>query len=420
MNVFLGVILAIIFFRYLLNLTVDFLNLRAAAVILPDEFKGYYDEEKYKKAQYYLREKTNFGIFEETVSTVVTVCFILAGGFDIVDQFARGFGFGKILTGIIFCGVLMLIAQAAAIPFSAYNTFVIEEKFGFNRTAVKTFILDILKSLVLGALIGGAAFAGILWFFERAGGLAWLYCWIAVSLFELLLLFIAPVVFLPLFNKFFPLAEGELKRTLENYAAGQNFALQGIFTMDGSKRSTKSNAFFTGFGRFRRIALFDTLIDNHNVDELVSVLAHEIGHYKKKHVLKHIGVSILTTGLMFLVMSFFLNNRGLFEAFKMREVSIYAGLVFFGFLYAPINMIFSIAANVISRKHEYEADNFSVTTYKKPQAFINALKKLSVNNLSNLTPHPLKVFLFYSHPPVLKRIQAIRDMQSRHDCDLSG
>ena len=410
MNIYLIVILAIILFKYTLNFIVDTLNVKSADPVLPEEFKGYYDQDKYEKSQYYLRDKTRFGQVEETVSNILMVAFILLGGFNFVDTFARSFEQGPIISGLIFVGVLMLILQVINIPFSAFNIFVIEEKYGFNKTTVKTFILDLIKSLMLGAIIGGAAYTAIVWFFIKAGDMAWIYCWGALTLFELFLMFIAPVVIMPMFNKFIPLEDEDLKATLEEYASAQNFKMRGVFKMDGSKRSTKSNAFFTGFGKFRRIALFDTLIEKHTTDELVSVLAHEIGHYKKKHIIKTMILSIGTTGLMFYILSFFLNNEGLFAAFKMEHVSVYAGLVFFGFLYAPINMIFSVFSSIISRKHEYEADRFAVTTYKKLESFINALKKLSVDNLSNLTPHPLKVFLDYSHPPVLERIRAIRNI----------
>ncbi len=346
--------------------------------------------------------------------------FILAGGFNLVDRWARNFHLGPISTGLVFAGALLLAFQIIHLPFSAYHTFVIEEKYGFNRTTVRTFILDILKSWLLVALIGGAAFSGILWFFGKAGNPAWLYCWMAITLFQIFLLFIAPVVIMPLFNKFIPLEEGELKKAIEDYAKSQEFKMKGVFKMDGSKRSTKSNAFFTGFGKFRRIVLFDTLIEKHAVDELVSVLGHEIGHYKKKHIPKSMLISIATTGLMFFILSLFINNPGLFAAFQMEKTSIYASLFFFAFLYVPISMIFSILTNVLSRKHEYEADAYVVSTYRRPEAMITALKKLSVDNLSNLTPHPLKVFLQYSHPPILERIQAIRrsEEESRGDSEL--
>lgn len=311
-------------------------------------------------------------------------------------------------TGLIFAGVLLFASHLLLIPFSVYGTFVIEEKYGFNRTTPTTFVLDILKSWALVAVIGGIALAAVLWFFEKTGSWAWAYCWIAVTIFQIFVMFIAPVVIMPIFNKYTALEEGRLKEGIETYANSQGFKMKGVFTMDGSKRSTKSNAFFTGFGKFRRIVLFDTLIAKHTVEELVSILSHEMGHYKKKHVLKSVVISILTTGLMFYILSLFINNRELFAAFKMQEVSIYASLFFFGFLFSPIQMALSIFGNVLSRRHEYEADAYSVETYRKPESMITALKKLSVDNLSDLTPHPLQVFLSYSHPPVLERIQAIR------------
>jgi len=404
------IILAILLGGYILELIVESLNVRCASPVLPKEFEGYYDAYKYRQSQDYLNKNTNFQLIKEMFFTFIIVVFIITGGFNFVDRFARSFNFGHILTGLIFAGILLLAFQILDIPFSAYHIFVIEEKHGFNRTSVKTFILDIIKSWILGAIIGGIIFAGVIWFFDKLGFLAWVYCWIGVTLFQLFLIFIAPVTIMPLFNKFIPLEPSAIKDAIENYADSQKFKIKGIFKMDASRRSVKSNAFFTGFGKYRRVALFDTLIERQSSDELVSILAHEIGHYKKGHILKHIVLSIVTTGLMFFIFSFFINNKGLFSAFKMEKTSIYASLVFFSFLYTPINFILSIFTNAISRKYEYEADEFSVRTYKKPEAMILALKKLTVDNLINLTPHPLKVFLHYSHPPVLERIKAIRAM----------
>ncbi|MBN1871216.1 MAG: M48 family metallopeptidase, partial [Candidatus Omnitrophica bacterium] len=260
------------------------------------------------------------------------------------------------------------------------------------------------------AVIGGFIFAIIVWFFSRMGRWAPLYCWIGVMIIQVFMTFIGPIIILPLFNKFTPLEEGELKKAIDDYARAENFKINGIFKMDASKRSTKSNAYFTGFGKYRRIALFDTLIKRHSIEELVSILAHEIGHYKKSHILKNVVLSAVNTGLMFFILYFFIDNRGLFDAFKMDRLSIYAGIVFFSFLYTPINTILSIISQYISRKFEYEADTYAVSTYNNPEAMINALKKLTVDNLINLTPHPAKVFFHYSHPPVLKRIEAIREM----------
>lgn len=408
MNFFLVIILVILVGTYFLDLVVDTLNARHIKTGLPEEFRGYYKGETYRKSQEYLRENTWFAMISETFTTTITIAFILAGGFNWVDQFVRGFHLGPIATGLGFAGILMLASQIVFIPFSIYATFVIEEKYGFNKTNPGTFLMDILKTWLLVAVIGGVALSGVLWFFEKAGELAWFYCWIGFTVFQTFLIFVAPAVIMPLFNKFIPLEEGELKGAIESYARSQNFKMKGVFKMDGSKRSTKSNAFFTGFGKFRRIVLFDTLIERHQVDELVSVLAHEMGHYKKRHILKSILISILTTGLMFFILSFFIHNRGLFDAFKMQETSIYASLFFFGFLFSPIHTILSLFGNFVSRRNEYDADAFSIETYGRPESMIEALKKLSVHNLSNLTPHPIKVFMTYSHPPVLERVRAIR------------
>ncbi len=408
MNIYLIVILAILAGQYLISLYVESLNIGHAAPGLPEEFRGYYDEQKYRTSQQYLKDSTRFFLIKEAFFTAVVVFFILAGGFNLVDLYVRQYAGQEIVRGLFFAGILMLGSRILQIPFSAYRTFVIEEKYGFNRTTPRIFVADLFKGLILGALIGGIAFSAVLWFFIAAGAVAWVWCWIVLTVFELFLMFIAPVLIMPLFNKFTPLEEGFLRTSIEEYARQQDFKMQGVFTMDGSRRSSKSNAFFTGFGRFRRIALFDTLIAKHTVPELVSVLAHEMGHYKKKHILKMILMSVLTTGIMLFLLSLFINNGGLFAAFRMEHLSVYASLFFFGFLYAPLQMVFSLLGNYLSRRYEYQADAYAVATYKDPQAMITALKKLSVDNLSNLTPHPLKVFFDYSHPPVLERIKAIR------------
>lgn len=408
MNIYLAVVLFLLLFDLAAAFVIDTLNVRHASPVLPEEFIGYFDEEKYRRSQEYLRVTTRFGLLSAAAMTVVQVAFILSGGFNFADALSRKAGFEQVLTGVIFASALMLALQAVKLPLSAYKTFVIEEKFGFNRTKPGTFALDTLKTWALVLLIGAPVFGLVVWFFEAAGPLAWIYCWAAVVVFELVVSFVAPVLIMPLFNKFVPLEDGELKSEIQRYADSQDFRLAGIYKMDGSKRSSKSNAFFTGFGRFKRIALFDTLIEKHTVPELVSVLAHEIGHYKKRHILKSIGVSALSTGLMFFLLSFFIGNKGLFSAFRMEHLSVYAGIIFFSFLYSPVNTIVSIAGNVFSRRWEFEADGYAASTYGKPDAMIEALKKLSADNLSNLTPHPLKVFVEYSHPPVLERIKALR------------
>jgi STE24 endopeptidase len=408
MNFYLTIILGFYILFFLIDTIVDVLNVKNIQTKVPKEFDGVYDAEKYQKSQEYLREGTRFSLLKSTFSLCLTVPFIVMGGFNVVDVFARGFNFGAIGTGLLFFGVLSAITFLIDIPFALYSTFVIEKKYGFNKTTVKTYITDMAKTLALSVVIGGPIMALVLWFFETTGDNAWALCWGALTVIQIILLFVAPILIMPLFNKFEALEEGDLKTAILNYAKAENFSLKGLFTMDGSKRSTKSNAYFTGFGKFRRIVLFDTLIKNHSVNELLTIVAHEMGHYKKKHIFKMIIVSILSSGMMFFVLSLFLKNPLLFEAFKMQNISVYASLVFFSFLYSPIETLLSVMGNMSSRKHEFEADAYAVDTTNLHSDFVSGLKKLSVDNLSNLSPHPLKVFLEYSHPPVLERIKAIK------------
>jgi STE24 endopeptidase len=412
MNPYLVFILAVLILGYLLNLVSAILELRALDPELPREFQGYYDEQKYAQSQLYTRTTTRFSLVQECFMLPVIIGFILAGGFNRVDLAARSFGLGSIGTGLVFTAIPALLMLLINLPFSLYSTFVIEERFGFNRTTVKTYILDTLKSILLACCIGGPLLALIFWFFERTGSTAWLYCWAAVSLAVLLLQFLAPVVIMPLFNKFSPLEDSELKKRILAYINTQRFNARGIYTMDGSKRSTRLNAFFTGFGRFRRIVFFDTLLDKLDPGETVAVLAHEVGHFKKKHLFKMTAASILQTGIMFALLSLFLDNKQLFAAFGMEHVSVYAGLIFFGFLYAPISSLLGILFHALSRKHEFEADQWAAVT-AGAEDMISALKKLSVHNLSNLTPHPVNVILSYSHPPVLQRIRAIEKLSKK-------
>jgi STE24 endopeptidase len=312
-----------------------------------------------------------------------------------------------ILNGLIFIGILGFLKAILSLPFSIYATFVIEERFGFNKTTWPTFMLDILKGLMLAILLGAPLLAGILFFFEYAGGYAWLFCWIAITLYMLAVQFIAPTWIMPLFNKFKPLEEGELKSAILEYAESIKFPVQNVYVMDGSRRSSKSNAFFTGFGRHKRIALFDTLIKQHSVSELLAVLAHEMGHYKKKHILLSLILGILQTGLMLYLLSIFISYQGLFDAFYMEHTSVYAGLIFFALLYSPLDFFMGMLMQMVSRKNETAADRFAVETTGNPRAMVDALKKLSAHNLTNLTPHPFYVFLNYSHPPVMQRINDI-------------
>lgn len=410
MNIYAIIILATLIADFTLSFISDLLNLKHLSGDLPAEFEGVYDAEKYKKSQDYTRVNTQFGFITSTFSLIITLIFWFIGGFNQLDLWVRSWNLAFIWTGLSYVGILMFARFLITLPFSVYSTFVIEERFGFNKTTPLTFILDIIKALTLSIVIGGPVFAAVLAFFKYTGTWAWLYCWIVTSVFTLILQYIAPTWIMPLFNKFIPLEDGELKETILNYANKVNYSLSGIFVMDGSRRSSKSNAFFTGFGKNKRIALFDTLIEKHTVQELLTILAHEIGHYKKKHIKIGMIISILHMGVVFVLLSLFLTQKGLFDAFFMENMSIYAGFLFFGMLYSPVEMLLSIVMSIISRKHEYQADRFAIVTTELSGPFIDALKKLSMHNLSNLRPHPFYVFLNYSHPPVLKRIQAIRNL----------
>lgn len=412
MNYFMAIILAFLLIDYLMDLVSGRLNLKSMNRSLPEEFLGIYDEKSYSKSQQYTGERTRFGWFISGFNLVLLLGFWFAGGFNWLDQWARGFDQGVVGTGLIFIGALLFGRTLLSLPFSIYSTFVIEERYGFNKTTVATFISDRVKGLILTVMIGFPLLGLIIAFFEYGGPWAWLYAWFGVTLFSLLMQYVAPTWIMPFFNRFEPLESGELRTAIEEYAAKVGFPLQGIYVMDGSKRSSKSNAFFTGFGKNKRIALFDTLIEKHTTEELVAVLAHEIGHYKKKHIVKNMGLSIAQTGVMFALLSLFLNVPGLFDAFYMEQMSVYAGLLFFGLLYSPIETVLGLAMQKLSRTYEFEADRFAADTTGRPEEMVNVLKKLSRDNLSNLTPHPFYVLLNYSHPPVLQRIKAIRKRKS--------
>lgn len=410
MNIYAIIILATIAIDFILDLVSNYLNLKSLSKELPREFEGVYDEETYAKSQEYTKVRTRFGFITGIFDLVLVLGFWFSGGFNWLDEIVKAWGFGELITGVIYIFILMIVKSVISLPFSIYSTFVIEERFGFNKTTAKTFVLDLLKGLALAVVIGVPLLAGILAFFIYTGSLAWLYAWGAVTVFTLIMQYVAPTWIMPLFNKFTPLEEGELKTKIEAYTEKVKFPLKGLFVIDGSKRSSKSNAFFTGFGKNKRVALYDTLIENHTDEELVAVLAHEIGHYKKKHIIKRMIAGFIQSGVLFFLLSIFLNAEGLFDAFYMDEMSVYAGLIFFGMLYAPIDMILSVFMQLSSRKHEYEADAFAAETTGQPADMISTLKKLSKDNLSNLTPHPFYVFLNYSHPPVLQRIHAIQKL----------
>ncbi len=406
MNIISLIILAALFGNFVLGLLADILNLSRLRPDLPAAFSDIYDPEQYQRSQEYLRVNTRFGWITAVFQLAVLLLFWFGNGFPWLDQAVRSLRYGSVLTGLIYMGTLVLFRALLALPFSIYDTFVIEERFGFNKTTWKVYVADLVKGLLLGLVLGGPLLAGVLAFFEYAGANAWWCCWIAVTLFMLFVQFMAPTWIMPLFNKFTPIENGPLKTAILDYAASIRFPIQNVYVMDGSKRSSKSNAFFTGFGRNKRIVLFDTLIAQHSVPELVAVLAHEMGHFKKKHILWMLAFGIVQMGIVFYLLSIFISHPGLFEAFYMDRPSVYAGLIFFGLLYSPMDFFISLLVQMFSRRNEYAADRFAVETTGDSESLASALKKLSVKNLSNLLPHPFYVFLNYTHPPVLERINA--------------
>jgi len=409
------VICLILLILWKIDFVASLLNLKALKPELPKEFEGVYDKKKYEKSQLYTAEGERFSIIDSIVPLTVLLGFWFTGGFGWLDNTVRSFGWGPTWTGVAFVGALLLAQYIMALPFSIYSTFVIEEKFGFNKTTPKTFVSDQIKALILGALIGLPILALVIWIFNSVN-MAWLWAWIAFTAIQLLLTYLAPTYLMPLFNKFTPMEDGELKSDIEAMAKKCDFPLTELYIMDGSKRSSKSNAFFTGFGNNKKIALFDTLIKDQTNEELVAVLAHEIGHFKCKHIIKRLLTGIFSTAAIFFLLGFATDASGplaqpLHDAFMVNEVSVHAGLVFFLILFTPVSRVLGVLGNISSRKHEFEADAYAAEVQGTPDHLISALKKLSSGNLANLTPHPFPVFLNYSHPPMLERIDALKGLK---------
>lgn len=408
MNVYAMIILTALLLDYFLNFVADLLNLQSLRPELPEEFLGVYDAEAYRRSQEYTRVHTYFGLVTSSCMLAITLLFWFAEGFQMLDVLVRQWDLGVIGNGLVYIAILALGRGLIGLPFSLYETFVIEARFGFNKTTLATFVSDMGKGLGLGIVLGGPLLAGLLAFLHYAGELAWLYCWIVTVAFTVFMQWLAPTWIMPLFNKFTPLEPGELKDAILAYARSVHFPVQDISVIDGSRRSGHSNAFFSGFGKHKRIALFDTLVEQHTVPELVAVLAHEIGHYKKRHIVRTLVLNVAHLGVMFYVLSIFLTQPGLFAAFYVQEPSVYVGLLLFGMLYTPVGFFLGMGMQLLSRRHEYEADHFAATTLGESMTMITALKKLAVTNLSNLTPHPFYVFLHYSHPPMLERLRALQ------------
>jgi len=401
------IIIAIIVINFIIDKILDALNAKHFNDELPDALKDVYDATEYKKSQNYKATKYKFSLITSLFSVVLTLGFLWFDGFAFVDTIARQYSNNPILTALIFFGIITIGSDILTTPFSYYSTFVIEEKFGFNKTTLKTFLLDKVKGWLMMAVVGGGILALIIWFYEVTGKHFWLYAWGLVAVFTLFMNMFFSKLIVPLFNKQAPLEAGDLRDKISAYAKTVGFKLDKIFVIDGSKRSTKANAYFSGFGSEKRVTLYDTLINDLDDEEIVAVLAHEVGHYKKKHIIFNLFASILLTGVTLYILSLFISNPALSQALGVTTPSFHIGLIAFGLLYAPISEITGLIMNVFSRAFEYQADNYAKDTYKS-EPLITSLKKLSKNSLSNLTPHPAYVFMHYSHPTLLERIKNLR------------
>lgn len=401
------IIIAIIIINFIVDKILDTLNAKHYNDAIPPELQDVYDEEEYKKSQAYKATNYKFGVWSSTFSIVVTLAFLMFGGFEYVDTLARSYSDNSIIIALIFFGIIMLGSDIISTPFAYYKTFVIEEQFGFNKTTKKTFILDKIKGLLMMVVLGGGIIAAIIWFYEETQHLFWLYAWAIVTAFTVFMNMFYAKLIVPMFNKQTPLEEGSLRDKISAYAQTVGFNLDKIFIIDGSKRSTKANAYFSGFGSEKRVTLYDTLVNDLNEEEIVAVLAHEVGHYKKKHIIFNLIASVLLTGLTLYILSIFISNPLLSHALGVSIPSFHVGLIAFGMLYSPISEVTGFIMNHFSRKFEYQADDYAKTTYKA-EPLITSLKKLSKNSLSNLTPHPAYVWVHYSHPTLLERVKNLK------------
>ena len=406
-NTLFYILIAILIISFIIDKILDALNAKHFNDTLPIQVKDVYDDAEYKKSQRYKATNYKFRLLTSTFSLVLTLGFCFFDGFAYVDQIARQLTTHSILITLIFFGIIMLGSDVITTPFSYYKTFVIEEQFGFNKTTRKTFILDKIKGWFMTIFVGGLILGALTWFYQTTGSTFWIYAWLLITVFTVFVNLFYSRLIVPIFNKQSPLEDGSLRTAISDYANTVGFNLDKIYIIDGSKRSTKANAYFSGFGSEKRVTLYDTLVNDLNEEEIVAVLAHEVGHYKKKHIIFNLVTSVLLTGFTLYVLSLLIGNPMLSEALGVATPSFHIGLIAFGILYSPLSEITGLLMNWFSRKFEYQADDYAKTTYKA-EPLITSLKKLSKNSLSNLTPHPAYVFMHYSHPTLLERIKNLR------------
>jgi STE24 endopeptidase len=402
-----NILITILLIKFVIDSVLNHLNAKHFNDTLPNDVSDVYEINEYQKSQTYKRTNHNFSKITSFFSLITTLLFFFFNGFSIVDEIARGFSDNIIIITLIFFGIIIVGSDIISIPFSLYKTFVIEEKFGFNKATKKIFFLDKIKGLLMTIILGGSILSIITWFYEFTGNYFWIYSWLLISSFSVFLNMFYSKLIVPLFNKQTILEEGDLKNDIIKYVNSVGFKAHDIYVLNGSKRSTKANAYFSGFGNQKRITLYDTLINDLENDEIVAVLAHEVGHYKRKHILYNLTSSIILTGFALFVLSLFIKTPVLSLALGVSLPSFHIGLIAFGILYSPVSQILGIFMNYMSRKFEYQADNYAKNTFSA-SPLISSLKKLSKNSLSNLTPHYLYVFFHFSHPTLLERIKNLK------------
>lgn len=400
------ILISLLLIDFLFEHVLEYLNHKNSLKPVPTELSDVYKEEEYKKSQAYHSENFRFGFFSDTFSFFLSFIVIATGFLGEIDAYVSVFE-NPIFNSLMFFGFVFIVSDILSLPFSLYSVFRIEEKYGFNKMDLKTFFLDKIKGYLLGAVLGGGILYVLLTLINTLGENFWLYFWVIISALVLIINMFYTSLIVPLFNKLTPLEEGELKDAIVEYSKKVDFPLENIFVIDGSKRSTKANAYFSGIGSKKKIVLFDTLIKNHSIEELVAVLAHEAGHFKRKHIIYTLIFSVLQIGITLFLLSKFIFNAELSMALGASDLSIHLNLIAFSLLFTPISKISGLGMMIFSRKNEFEADEFAATTYG-PAPLVTALKKLSSDNLSNLTPHPWYVFFNYSHPPLIERVKALK------------
>jgi STE24 endopeptidase len=405
-NTIFFLILIIPISGFIVERYLQYLNSKMWSVSLPEKLQGICDEDEYGKIQLYQKDNDKLSFWSSSFNLAIILVMITAGGFAFVDNFVRNVSNNSVLISLLFFGIIGFASDIINIPFSWYDSFVIEKKYGFNTMTFRIFVTDHVKSWFIALLIGVPVLGLITWFYYKTGSKFWLYAWALISIFSVFLNIFYSELIVPLFNKQTSLEKGNLRDLIETFALKTGFKLLDIFVIDGSKRSTKANAYFSGFGPKKRIVLYDTLMKELSDEQIVAVLAHEIGHYKMKHVLHGLISSLFITGIMLFLFSLIVNNPELSKALGAEKHGFHLGLIVFGILYSPLSLLIGLFSNFISRRNEFQADKFVKDNYKA-DVLADALKKLSVKNLSNMMPHPTYVFFHYSHPPLLKRLEKL-------------